>query len=542
MVIAAIATYCWMKEGDGSTLVFTLASTGVFLSIVSFASRRLLFASLATATMVAGVIGLSWLKRANDDMSLHAWDIVVFLTTPAGIVARWSDRRNEVLATSAIAILLALALTIAFRADRTRLGRVWSLAALGVCALTTSFAGAAKPAQGHMQFFWDDLHLTSFYASVGEASEAIWRGGLVAAAAKPSGAPLIAGKTCAPSDKPPHIILIHEESITEPNIFPGLQYDPGVMPFFYSDDGKLHRLRVETYGGASWLTEFSVFSGVSSRAYGSMRNFVQMFTAGKLKEPLPRVLADCGYYNMMFTPWAKAFMAVSRFYGSIGFNEIVDRKEQGNQRDNERDRFFFGNALNKMEARLALSHQPLFLFIETMSAHWPYDEVYMPEVEVAGGGPDTPPQMSEYLRRLAMVKMDDDWLRAELALRFPAEHFLIVRYGDHHPTATLPLLGEPENTNAEETHFAADSLAFITFFATNGVGYAPPPLPDLDVVDVGYLGAILLDAARLPLPPSWRERARLMTACEGRYWTCPDHDAILAFHRQLIDGGLVETR
>jgi len=170
-----------------------------------------------------------------------------------------------------------------------------------------------------------------------------------------------------------------------------------------------------------------------------------------------------------------------------------------------------------------------------MSAHWPYDEIYMPEVDVKGGGPATPAEMSEYLRRLGMVKMDDQWFRAELARRFPNERFLIFRYGDHHPVATMPLLGEFKAVYAEDTHFPIDSPAFHTFFATNGLGYTPPPLPRLDMIDVPYLGSILLQSAGLPLPELWKKRMSLMTTCQGRFWSCSDHQAILDFNRELIN-------
>ena len=65
----------------------------------------------------------------------------------------------------------------------------------------------------------------------------------------------------------------------------------------------------------------------------------------------------------------------------------------------------------------------------------------MPEVDVPGGGPGTDPEMSEYLRRLAMAQIDYDELRSAIARRFPGEQFLIVHYGDHQPIATRTLLG-----------------------------------------------------------------------------------------------------
>ena len=45
---------------------------------------------------------------------------------------------------------------------------------------------------------------------------------------------------------------------------------------------------------------------------------------------------------------------------------------------------------------------------------------------IPGGGPGTHPEMHEYLRRLSMAKADYEFLKSELARRFPAERFLIV--------------------------------------------------------------------------------------------------------------------
>jgi len=53
---------------------------------------------------------------------------------------------------------------------------------------------------------------------------------------------------------------------------------------------------------------------------------------------------------------------------------------------------------------------------------------------------------------------------------------------------------------------------------------------------------VILNAARLPLSDAFRERQRLLTACNGRYYTCEPRDTILAFHRRLIDSGLIDAR
>ncbi len=538
--------YCYIEESSGFVFAFALAVTFAMANFVVFLTKRLLFSISLIGLIDLAIILISDLRRSRDNMTLHSWDVVLFVKQPLSMAAPME------IALGALALLISSVLLIfIFKRDRPIVKRFWSAPILVLGLIAVAGTSILMPERSQTQYFWNDLHLSNFYRSLNETAEVLLRRGLILAAEAPPLQPMadpahieqsnrdqqtaVDKFNCTPAPQPVHIILIHEESVMVPDIFPDLDFDHGLLNFYESDDRKIHRLRVETYGGASWLTQFSIFTGASTHAYGSIRNFVQVFSAGKLAQSIPQILSTCGYRNIMFTPWSKSFMSMARFYESIGFGQIDDMKVQGNQRENERDRFFFTNALNRIDEHLTKSHQPLFLYIETMSAHWPFDEVYMPEIDVKGGGPDTPPQMSEYLRRLAMVKMDDEFLRSELSRRFPNEKFLIFRYGDHHPIATMPLLGEFKAIYAEDTHFPIDSPAFFTFFASNGLGYQPPALPDLAMIDVPYLGAILLQSAGLPLPYLWQKRLDLMQQCEGLFWSCPDHQAILDFNRQLIN-------
>jgi phosphoglycerol transferase MdoB-like AlkP superfamily enzyme len=369
----------------------------------------------------------------------------------------------------------------------------------------------------------------------------LWRGQLIEAAGSAPGPHFTVPAECLTTTKPPHIILIHEESVVPPGHFPTLRYDHGVDRLFASHDGKEHRLRVETYGGASWLTEFSVLTGLSTHSFGGMNQFVQPLMAGKLRDTLPETLGRCGYRNVVFYPLMRNFVSNAKFYASVGLKEIFDAEDQGAKTDNERDRFYFGNALDEMSRHLQKSRQPLFTMIFTMATHSPYDFPYMPEVDVPGGGPGTDPEMNEYLRRLAMARIDYDELRREIVRRFPGERFLIVHYGDHHPIATRTLLGLNNKLDAEDISLPLESPGFVTYYAVDGINYQPPALPTVETLDVSYMPVVILNAARLPLSDAFRERQRMLTACNGRYYTCEPRDTVLAFHRRLIDSGLIDA-
>jgi hypothetical protein len=386
------------------------------------------------------------------------------------------------------------------------------------------------------------MYMSSFYRSWVETIETLMRGQLIEAAATSFELPpLQLKKSCTPAHEPPHIILIHHESAVQPSLFPKLQYDRRLDDFFRSDDGRSYGLRVETYGGASVLTEFSVMTGLSSYSFGGMRLFVQRLMNGKINETLPNILAKCGYRNVMFYPMMRTFTGAERFFKSVGISDLRDAKDQRATQENERDRFYYNNALEEIARHLETSRAPLFTFIETMAGHWPYDSTFEPQLQVPGGGPGSHPEMHEVLRRLWLSKIDYEHLVGQLKNRFPDQRFLIVRYGDHQPMATRMLLGYRESTEAEDVLVDRGSIGYQTFFTVNGVRFEPE-FTSPALLDVPYLGTVLLEAAGLPLSDAHAGRKRLKRLCDGMWFDCPKRDHILSFQRQLLDDGIVVAR
>lgn len=537
-----VAWHFLQREGGPTNALFGAGVTLTLVAIVGLLFRRALFATVVVAALVAIVVVASTFKRLVMDMVVHAYDLYFYFTSWSTVSYLWSDHRPYLLGLIAAFVLAGIVGFLAFRLDGSRLPRGRTALVALVFASIAGGAGMLKGERRHTQFYWEDLYVTSFYSSWNETLETLWRGQLIEALDGPHGGPPFRlPQNCEISEKPPHIILIHEESVVQPSLFPGLKYDPSVDPFFRSFDGKLHPMRVETYGGASWLTEFSILAGVSTHSFGGMRQFVQSLMAGKIRDTMPETLARCGYRNVVFYPMLRNFVSNARFYNAIGMPEVFDMKDQGAKTTLERDRFYFKNALDEMDRHVGSSQKPLFTYVQTMSAHSPYNYIYEPDIQVAGGGPGTDPQMHEYLRRLSLARIDYEWLRSEIKRRFPNERILIVHYGDHHPIATRTFLGYDQYADPEDMTVQPDGPGFITYYAVDGHNYQPPPLPDLETVDVPYIGGIILEAAGLPLSDAFRERKRLMALCQGRYHTCEKRNEVLGFHRRLIESGLIDA-
>ena len=545
LIALGVAEYFRRFEGSGPNLLCTTAITLALWAGLAIVTRRILVSTVLVGSMIGLVVGIAIFKRSLEKMVMHAYDLYFYFPGPRLLASLWANHRGFLIALVAGALVtLALAI-LAWRIEAVRLRRMPLAGLCALCILVGAAASREKIERRHTQLYWEDLFVSSFYSTWPETLETVVRGQILEAASTASNRPPILPMTqedCTPQVKPPHIILIHEESVFPPAIFPRLAYDKRLDSMFQSFDGRLRRMRVETYGGASWLTEFSVMTGLSSRSFGGIRNFLQTYMVGRLSDTLPQALSHCGYRNVLFYPMLKSFISSAPFYNSVGIKEIFDASDQQAPTPFERDRFYFGNALNNLERHLSGSKAPLFTFIETMATHWPYNVPFFPEEKVPGGGEGVDAEMNEFLRRLWLSKTDLEDLRAQLAKRFPAERFLIVHYGDHHPVATRQLLGFAPELEAEDVEIPPDSLGFITYFAMQGVNFTPRPLPLIDPIDVAYLPALIIYAAGLPLPDSDVERLRLMKLCNGRYYDCPARDEILGFHQRLIAAGLLNPR
>ena len=541
-LLGALLVLLFCTEPISPRFWFAIAVTAAFAALVTFLTRRLLFASVVTASLVAVVFLVSLEKQATMNMGLHSYDLFFYLNVDT-FELLWGDYRRYVVVVLAAVVVAIILAALTWRFDTTQPSRLASgLALVAAIGLAGAFESQASAENTPFRFLNDgNSFVSAFYLSWSETWGTLMRGQLMEAAAETELPDFISDPKCTPATKPPHIVLIHQESLVPPSLFPRLEYDHALDRFFLSDDGALHKLRVETYGGASWVNEFALLTGISTKAFGDMRMFVHVLMGGRLKETLPQTLAKCGYRTLMLFPMKKGYLSLDRFYRSIGFTEILDRRDQGAPTIRERDRFYFQNALEAMDRHFKSSDRPLFVYIQTMASHGPYDSAYMPEENLPGGGPGTSAEMSEYLRRAALAQRDGGFLMDEIKRRFPNEPILVVRYGDHQPSATRDIINDVWGDDSPDVGPDGSPGPFITFYAIEGSNLAVPPLPAYDPLDIAYVGTVMLEAAGLPLSAAQRERKRLMVACEGRYFGCEPRSQILAFHRRLINSGFVQA-
>jgi Sulfatase len=499
--------------------------------------RRPALSGALSLTLVVILVLLSRLKHDIMQMTANFVDLMVIdRDTAAFLFTIFPDLRWSVIGAGLVTIPLMYAL---WWLDPFRIRRLpAAAAALGCVAALTGYA-FAFPDEA-WRGYYDDGYLSKFARSgVTAVSDFVTYGFMEsdAAAAERLKLPLV--DSCHPAGRRPHIIMIHDESSFDIRQAAGIKVPPGYGDYFRSFDGKARTFLAESNGGPSWFTEYNVLAGLSSRSFGRFAYFVTRIATGRVERGLPLALRRCGYGTVSLYPAFGAFMSARSFQTSTGIERFLDARDLG-AKDVEPDRFFYDKAAQLMAEQPAA--KPLFMFIYLAANHFPWETKFRADLTPSWRNPGNEPVVDEYLRRQAMSADDYGAFVAKLKKQFPAEPFLIVRYGDHQPEFS-PRVLDPDLDEAGigRKLMSYDPRYYGTYYAIDAINFEPVKSPAvMDTVDAAYLPLVIQEAAGIPLDPSFEEQKKIMLRCNGLFYTCKDGAEARRFNRLLIDAGMIK--
>jgi hypothetical protein len=501
-------------------------------------ARRPAVASLLSLTMMTVLVLLSQLKYHVLMMTANFVDLMIADTDTVTFLFTIFPALRVVVALCAMAIIPLLILS--WRSDPFRVRRPTALLLALACVGGLTLLEMRAPLQP-FEAFYGGNQVSSFARSgVDAVAELMTHGLLESDPVAAERLKSLEATTCQPAAKPPHIILIHDESSFDIRTAPGINVPSGYGAHFKSFDGKERNFLVEGAGGPSWYTEYNVLEGLSARSFGRFAYFVTRIAVGRVKRGLPAALRRCGYRTLSLYPALGAFMSARSFQATTGVQSFFDQHDLGT-RQIEPDSFFY-NAVVRMITQQR-SDGPMFIFVYLAANHFPWDYRYRPDLMPQWRDLSNVPVVDEYLRRQAMSAHDYADFLARLKHEFPGEPFLLVRFGDHQPDFAAHLI-EPELDDAdiEQRLMAYDPRYFTTYYAIDAINFMPVDISSaLDTLEGPYLPLVLQEAAGLPLDPSFTQQKKILVRCKGLFYACGGGAEARQFNRMLIEAGLINN-
>ena len=526
----------FQTETDFAARAGFLLSWGILNFFWITLLRRPALSGALSLTLVVVLVLLSRLKHDIVQMTANFVDLMVIdRDTAAFLFTIFPDLRWSVISAAVVTVPLMYAL---WWLDPFRIRRLPALAGMLACLAGLVGYAFAWPEEAWRGYF-DDGYLSKFSRSGVTAMSDFIQFGFMesdAVATAHLNVPLM--DSCHPTGRRPNIVMIHDESSFDIREAGSVKVPKGYGSHFKSFDGKERRFLAESNGGPSWFTEYNVLAGLSSRSFGRFSYFVTRIASGRVERGLPLALRRCGYDTISLYPAFGAFMSARSFQLTTGIQRFYDARDLG-AKDVEPDSFFYDKALGLMSQQAPAT--PLFMFVYLAANHFPWETRFRPELTPSWRPSGNEPVVDEYLRRQAMSADDYTAFIAGLKKKFPAQPFLIVRYGDHQPEFSPHLL-DPDLDEAgigkKLEHY--DPRYYATYYAIDAINFEPVRSPTaMETIDGAYLPLVIQEAAGIPLDPSFAEQKAIMLRCNGLFYACKDGAEARRFNRLLIDAGLI---
>jgi phosphoglycerol transferase MdoB-like AlkP superfamily enzyme len=539
LIVLSVVGAClvlFLSEKDLATSIFVLFC---FLTVFSFLfalSRRTKFSVIGTWFLFTSVTAISALKLKYMDLNLHVVDLYFYLLNAEVMNFLSASFLFPTLFSIAILALGGLLSWFAFRRERQ------SLVARGVIgfALLLSISGAAlsypRAAIESFGYYTKGHRTSSFFASIADAGRYLFykpefenRLSAVASSSAFDGT-----SKCVETTKRPDVIVVLMESAFPTTLFPEIHAPGSIGKEFQSAD--IRGLRVETFGGGTWITTAGLMTSLPTVEFGWMREYLSIYLQDRMHHSLPKLFKGCGYRTAAISPLPYHFVNEGPFLRSLGIDDYYDSRAIAAPSLQERDSFYFDAALKLIDQHRKTDARPLFLFMMTMATHSPYSFRFQPNTEVPGEPFGNDIEVDEYLRRLSMQRADFNSFIEKVKARTSRDGAVVLEFGDHQPKVTRSV-ADAETGSDSLSNWG--SIAYLTYYRTIAIDVSlQKPSADLSSIDIAYLGPTLLEIVGLPRDDVYQDLLRLRDLCAGSFAGCPAKEEVELHLKKLVNGKL----
>ncbi len=332
----------------------------------------------------------------------------------------------------------------------------------------------------------------------------------------------------------PDIVQVLEESTFDPSNFSVCSVPQCRVGMFKPDARTMAHgvLRVHTFGGGTWVSEFAALTGMPQDIFGPGGMYAPYVLAPNVHDALALQLRRLGYLTIGVYPTAASFINGNNAYAAYGFDHLYGAAELGLDEWEESDAQMFA-AAKRIYDKVKKPGQPVFVMILTLNQHGPHDDDPMTKLPPAyrgllkGLSASTALNFDTYLSRLhdsdvAMRGLEHDFLDR-------AQPTLLVHFGDHQPSFG----GQIRNLPRQLPHGLEAYRDYLTYYMLKG-NFGGKPLPPYPMLDIAFLPSMVLQAAGVPTDPYFSAATLLRTRCNGLYGDCATPGLLDSYHAWTI--------
>ncbi|MBS9423421.1 LTA synthase family protein [Photorhabdus caribbeanensis] len=326
----------------------------------------------------------------------------------------------------------------------------------------------------------------------------------------------------------PDVVMLLQESTVTPHIYqlPDDTRLPNLY-MFQRDSGVSAQspMRVQTFGGGTWLSEFSALTGLNTDDFGSRKNAVFYFIVDHLKYSLFREMKQNGYYTVVLTPFNKSSYHSGHAYQTLGVDRIIQPQELGYPASLDKNLWTISTQEMLGYAKEILAQEtdkPLFIFSLTMYEHGPYDEDHADDYGLTGHVKNSQ-AVGKFSHYMEKIKTSDPAIKdfsEFVAKREKPTMFLY--FGDHQPNISL-----------NQYNGVFSNPSHITQFTMRDNLQQGEPIQTDELTDISFLGGMIMERAKLDASPFYRANMTMRHLCRGALDDCQDKALVESYKHYI---------
>ena len=311
--------------------------------------------------------------------------------------------------------------------------------------------------------------------------------------------------------KQPDIVVFLQESTFD---FHHYRFDmtglPDLSMFNQANSGLL---RVQTYGGKTWLSEFSLFTGLDTDDFGLNKNAVFYSVVPHIKTNLIKEVIRAGYETIVLSPMGFGNYNAGPSYKQFGLHHFFQPQDLGHDAPKNSNLWAIPSRAMLEYTKVILakkSDKPRFIFVLSMAEHGPYAVDTPDKYRILEKTNDSnfSGQFSDYLQRI------DQLNSATLAfidyIKQVESPLLFIYFGDHQPG--LPWAGG--------YRFDYKNPEYITQYTITS-NYAFE-MKNAALTDISFLGGLILEKAAISMSDFYKANVAMRYLCHGKLDDCED--------------------
>ncbi len=527
MLLVASLILVFEKGGDIYPALISVGVFGVIFGLVFLVSTRWLFSAVLTGTLFIILKFLNQIKvhYYKDQLMFSDLNVMLDPSNQETLLHYWLAG----IAVVAMIIWLIFNMILSWRAASSARGIKWRLACIVLMA--ASVWGIHLTVKAYHIEWQDELPkgrgtMTNMVMSGAGAQYQPPKFG--------SSADYFLQQTkkvTLPEPQPdvkPDVVVLLQESTVNPHIYslPANVKLPDLYMFQRDADVIAQSpLRVQTFGGGTWLSEFSVLTGLNTDDFGSRKNAVFYSVVDHLQNSLFRAMKDNGYYTVVLTPFNKSAYHAGHAYKTLGVDRIIQPQDLGYPASMNENLWTIStqDMLSYVKTILAKeTDKPIFVFSLTMYEHGPYEESHHDDYGLSGkvDHPTVVGKFSHYMEKITASDPAIKDFSEFVAKRDKPTVFL--HFGDHQPSIHF-----------EHYNSSLPDPAHLTQFTLRDNLKQGASITTGKLTDISFLGGIVLERARLIAPPFYQANMAMRHLCDGALNDCQDNALVESYKHYI---------